>query len=75
VAGFAFCPVCQAEVDWVLVPQAAAILRVSKRRVRQLIDEGRFPAAVKYTPPEGDSPFWKIPLAALQAYMEARSTA
>jgi excisionase family DNA binding protein len=75
MAGFAFCAVCQTEVDWVKVPQAAAILNVSKRRVRQLIHEGRFPGALEYAPPDGDRPFWKIPLASLQAYMEARSTA
>jgi hypothetical protein len=70
--GPAFCPACDGDVDWVVPSRAAEILGVSDRHVRTLISEGAFPGAVKVNP-TGQAAFWKIPLAAVQARLEARS--
>lgn len=65
------CEWCGAEVDWITVPKAAAVLQVSDRRIRQLLKDGRFPGAVKFRPPH-DVPFWKIPLASVAAFHNTR---
>jgi hypothetical protein len=73
MAGPAFCPSCGGDVDWVVPSRAAKILGVSDRHVRALLKEGAFPGAMKVNP-TGSAEFWKIPLAAVQARMEARTT-
>jgi predicted DNA-binding transcriptional regulator AlpA len=72
MAGFAYCGECGQRVEYVRVPQTAAILGVNARHVRALLSEGAFPGAVKVKPP-GQAAFWKIPLAAVQARLEART--
>lgn len=57
----AACPVCTHEVGWVTAGTAAAILKVTPARIRQLIDKGRLPGAVKFRPAGGLAAFWKIP--------------
>jgi hypothetical protein len=69
----AHCPMCGGEVDWVNSATAARILGVGESRVRELLRQHRFPGAVLYKPPTRDSAFWKIPLAAVAALLEARS--
>jgi hypothetical protein len=71
--GPAFCPSCDGDVDWVVPSRAAEILGVSDRHVRALISEGAFPGAVKVNP-IGQAAFWRIPLASVQARLEARTT-
>jgi hypothetical protein len=68
----AACPVCGHDVDWVTVNTAAEILGVTPARIRQYIGEGRLPDAVKYRPPGGISPFWKIPAKSVIALHQIR---
>jgi len=74
MAGPAYCPACGSDVDWITVSRAARALGVSERRVRQLVEAGRFPGAHKYDPPYGEPAFWQIPVPSLQAFLESRST-
>jgi hypothetical protein len=69
--GPAYCPMCQSDVDWILPSRAADILDVSVRYVLMLLKEGAFPGAVKVNP-TGSAEFWRIPLVAVQARLEAR---
>lgn len=66
------CPICGQGVDWLTAPAAARLLDVSPQRVRQFIDDGRLPGAVKYRPGGGLSPLWKIPVTSVIALIEAR---
>ena len=69
------CPVCGHDVDWVTVSAAAQLLEVTPARVRQFIEKGRLPGAVKYRPAGGIAPLWKIPIPSVIGLVNARRDA
>jgi hypothetical protein len=68
MAGTATCPECGSTVDTVDVATTSRILRVSTRRVRQLLGSGRFPNAFKI----GNPPHYRIPLADVDMVLTER---
>ena len=66
------CIACGQEVDWVTAVMAADLLDLTPARIRQLIRDGRLAGAVKYHPPGGINPFYKIPAASVINFMRLR---
>jgi hypothetical protein len=68
------CETCGQPVNHVGVARAARALNLSDRRVQQIIAEGRLPNAWKILATGGEPAPWRIPLADLAAYAEAKGT-
>lgn len=64
------CEFCGSETEWLTPKQVAQLFGLSKQRIRQFLEQGRFPGAEK-VPIKGQE-VWRIPSSAVLVVLQGR---